>query len=91
MPKMTKDGMELGDRLPKKKKGKVVSKESIKESKDKSEVVAEADDEAEAGRRLETEWTRALWDISTKMCLMCKARRKRQESVPRSLRMLHTL
>ena len=55
MPKMTKDGTELGDGSPKKKKCKVVSKETIKESEDESEAKVE-----EANKRFKTEWTQAL-------------------------------
>ena len=70
-PKMTKDGAKQGNRLPMKKKCKVVSKETIEESEVESKVKAE-----EANKRFETEWTWALLGISTKMRLMCEAQEK---------------
>ena len=65
-----KDEAEQGDKLPK-KKCKVVSKETIKESEEDSKAEAE-----EANKWFKTEWTQALWVISNEMCLMRKAQEK---------------
>ena len=70
MPK-AEDEAEQGNRLPKKKKHKVVLKETIEETKEESEAKAEA-----ANKQFETEWTWALWVMSNKMHLMRKAQEK---------------
>ena len=75
MPKTTEDRTEPGNGSLKKKKCKVVSKETIKESQEESEAEAKAEDGA-AKRRLQTEWMWALWVILTKMHLLRKAQEK---------------
>ena len=67
----TEDGAEQGNGSPKKKKHKVVSKETIEESEAKSK--AEVD---EANKRFETKWMHTLWGISSEMRLMHKAQEK---------------
>ena len=66
------DGAEKGDRSPKKKKCKVVSKETI-ESKVESESEAEAED---ANVRFVAEWVQLLVDMTKELCLMRKAQEK---------------
>ena len=66
-----KDGAKQGNRLPKKKKCKVVLKETIEESEEESKAEAE-----EANKWFETKWMQALWVISNEMHLIHKAQEK---------------
>ena len=69
----TEEVAEQGDGSPKKKKRKVVSKETIKESEVESEDEAEAD---AANQRFEAEWVRTLSVMTKELRLMHKAQEK---------------
>ena len=67
------DGAEKGDGSPKKKKRKVVSKETIDESEVESETEAEAE---EANVRFVAKWVQSLSDMTKELRLMRKAQEK---------------
>ena len=73
----TEDGAEQGDGSPKKKKHKVVLKETIEESKAEPQGEAKAEAWAMEGKHhFKTELVRALWVHTTEMRLMCKAQER---------------
>ena len=69
----TEEGAERGDGLPKKKRRKVVSKETIDESEVETESEAEAE---EANVRFVAEWVQSLLEMTKELRLMRKAQEK---------------
>ena len=69
----TKEGAKKGDGSPKKRKCKVVSKETIEESEVESESEAEAN---VANQRFEAKWVRTLSVMTMELCLMHKAQER---------------
>ena len=79
----TEDGKEQGDGSPKKKKHKVVLKETIEEpeeepqGKPKAETRGAPEAKAKEGKcQFKAELVRALWVHTTEMCLMHKAQER---------------